>query len=510
MLHMLISPLKKVHLAYVAVAVFLLTPFAAFAAIPTVTLTVTPGTVVVSPGQTSSFPQVVLTWLSTGATSCSIVRQEPDYTKNTYPVTLKRTTLSTGNKTSGSHVDTVTAFGFTNYEITCTGAGGSAKTLQTVVGSYPGYGSGSPGVGAGSCPVGSLCGAGLGPLYFPCSVSLFSNKTTGWTYLYDESATISLGESVALTWSGGIFGANSTNIINYGPVSPNSGGTVTVTPTATVVYTAQCTWGSLGFYGYSGGTSNSRSITINVSNPAIAGSCSASPASLTTGGSTTWTANASGGTGTYTYSWSGTDSLSGSARTVSKTYTTSGTKTASVTISSGGQSRAISCSNSVSVSSPPVQCSDGIDNDGDGRIDLADYGCSSGTDTTESPNPQCSDGIDNNGNGLIDTADVGACTGPTDGNEQPLPTSNLSLTGAALVRPSGTVTLSWSAANVRAGTCTLVGTNGDSWNLTGTSGTRTSSALTAEAVFTLACTDLNGQPQSTSVTVRVAPSFEEI
>jgi hypothetical protein len=34
-----------------------------------------------------------------------------------------------------------------------------------------------------------------------------------------------------------------------------------------------------------------------------------------------------------------------------------------------------------------TQCSDGIDNDRDGRVDLADSGCSGSRDNTESPNP---------------------------------------------------------------------------------------------------------------------------
>ncbi len=66
------------------------------------------------------------------------------------------------------------------------------------------------------------------------------------------------------------------------------------------------------------------------------------------------------------------------------------------------------------------QCSDGIDNDGDGLIDLADPGCSDAMDDDESDDPsslpQCSDGIDNDGDGLIDMADPG-CESPEDDDE---------------------------------------------------------------------------------------------
>ena len=56
------------------------------------------------------------------------------------------------------------------------------------------------------------------------------------------------------------------------------------------------------------------------------------------------------------------------------------------------------------------QCSDGIDNDGDGKIDFPDEpGCTSLADDSETDNcpngagcPQCSDGVDNDGDGDTD------------------------------------------------------------------------------------------------------------
>ena len=66
------------------------------------------------------------------------------------------------------------------------------------------------------------------------------------------------------------------------------------------------------------------------------------------------------------------------------------------------------------------QCSDGVDNDSDGKVDSADPGCSSATDTSEAPDPsgtpQCSDGRDNDNDGKVDADDPG-CTGPTDTSE---------------------------------------------------------------------------------------------
>ncbi|HEV2951094.1 MAG TPA: DNRLRE domain-containing protein [Actinomycetota bacterium] len=73
---------------------------------------------------------------------------------------------------------------------------------------------------------------------------------------------------------------------------------------------------------------------------------------------------------------------------------------------------------------PPLApaCSDGQDNDADGVIDLADPGCTDASDTDEtdpSPPAACDDGRDNDGDGAIDLADPG-CAGPTDTDETDL------------------------------------------------------------------------------------------
>lgn len=85
-----------------------------------------------------------------------------------------------------------------------------------------------------------------------------------------------------------------------------------------------------------------------------------------------------------------------------------------------------------------TQCSNRKDDDKDGKIDTADPGCSSRNDNSEAPDPgsspapgpsapplppspepppvsDCSDGVDNDGDGLIDGADPGC----GDGTEAP-------------------------------------------------------------------------------------------
>jgi hypothetical protein len=63
-------------------------------------------------------------------------------------------------------------------------------------------------------------------------------------------------------------------------------------------------------------------------------------------------------------------------------------------------------------------CNDGIDNDGDGDIDLEDYGCQNQNDDSEinNGNTECSDGVDNDSDGDVDQRDFN-CVDPSDDSE---------------------------------------------------------------------------------------------
>ena len=71
------------------------------------------------------------------------------------------------------------------------------------------------------------------------------------------------------------------------------------------------------------------------------------------------------------------------------------------------------------------QCSDGLDNDGDGLVDFpADCGCTDANDNSEAPNPvrACNDGLDNDGDGLKDFPADPGCSDVCDNDEfNPLP-----------------------------------------------------------------------------------------
>jgi hypothetical protein len=68
--------------------------------------------------------------------------------------------------------------------------------------------------------------------------------------------------------------------------------------------------------------------------------------------------------------------------------------------------------------STKVACSDGMDNDSDGRTDYPnDSNCSSPDDGSER-NPACSDGLDNDGDGDIDYPKDSKCSSPDDRTEK--------------------------------------------------------------------------------------------
>jgi len=68
-----------------------------------------------------------------------------------------------------------------------------------------------------------------------------------------------------------------------------------------------------------------------------------------------------------------------------------------------------------------TQCSDGIDNDADGLIDLLDPGCIDSLDPDETDVTQCADGLDNDNDGSIDFPDDQSCSSFLDDTESGLP-----------------------------------------------------------------------------------------
>ena len=96
----------------------------------------------------------------------------------------------------------------------------------------------------------------------------------------------------------------------------------------------------------SGNQSVTRSCNVNVDgnyNSNLTVSCTANPSVGNINQSINWVANATGGNGNYYYSWTGTDGLSGSGPTISRSYNQTGQKYATVTVTSNGQSYTATC-----------------------------------------------------------------------------------------------------------------------------------------------------------------------
>jgi hypothetical protein len=65
------------------------------------------------------------------------------------------------------------------------------------------------------------------------------------------------------------------------------------------------------------------------------------------------------------------------------------------------------------------ECADGVDNDGDGRVDGNDPECASGsTEAPQQPSGECADGIDNDGDGSIDGGDPECASTNTEALQQ--------------------------------------------------------------------------------------------
>jgi len=137
-------------------------------------------------------------------------------------------------------------------------------------------------------------------------------------------------------WSGseGLSGSGSTVTIEY-----DRDGTKTAT--VRVTSGSKTTSASCGSVRVEDDNDRDRDYDDYYSRPVV--SCYPSVYYTTTDGRIEWQAIADGGNGRYSYSWSGTDSLSGNNDSVTKRYTRTGSKYASVTVRSAGRSTTATC-----------------------------------------------------------------------------------------------------------------------------------------------------------------------
>ncbi len=177
---------------------------------------------------------------------------------------------------------------------------------------------------------------------------------------------------------------------------------------------------------------------------------------------------------------------SGEAQTASRTYATAGAKTVQVKAEDEGglASSWATLTFSCTEAPPPAgQCSDNIDNDGDGFIDSLDPDCAATAGLSEFGTPP--------------PPPLGPAAVVLDLRLIP-----------SLVRTGNTTRVHWSAQNVQS--CTVTAPNGDSWSgISSSLGGETSSPITQASTYTLSCRDKDNNTHTKQATVRILPTFQE-
>ncbi|HEX4799091.1 MAG TPA: hypothetical protein VFV22_00950, partial [Candidatus Paceibacterota bacterium] len=157
----------------------------------------------------------------------------------------------------------------------------------------------------------------------------------------------------------------------------------------------------------------------------------------------------------------------------------------------------------------PPACSNGLDDDGDSMTDYPDdIGCSAQTDDDETDvpstsggdnviiTPTCSNGLDDDGDSMTDYPDDIGCTSWSDTDEastEPLLTVN-----KRVVEIGDSVELTWETSEV---SCTIAG--GEMETMQVTASGKQSIEIRALTEFTIDC----GQSGSDTLTVEVVPQW---
>lgn len=262
---------------------------------------------------------------------------------------------------------------------------------------------------------------------------------------------------------------------------------------------------------------------------ASAASCSVTPSSGNVGDPFTW--SVTGITGD-TYTWSGTDGLSGSTASVTKTYSTSGTKTGSVVVTSGANSQTLTCTNSLGgggiTVNPPPTASLLVNGVTEATINSGD----SATLTWSSGGNALSCGSADFSTGNVALNSTGISISPSATRSYTLVCySGLNLSGVAsapssvlvtVLQPQATIlanptrvarsgdssTISWTSTDATSCAVTKNGTTVPGWTQLNTTPPHHTDSITTQSTYVLTCQTPTGTKTS-SVIVNVGASFQE-
>jgi len=157
---------------------------------------------------------------------------------------------------------------------------------------------------------------------------------------YANPSSVNVGQSV--TWTANVSGGNGNYSYSWNGAASGNGQTVYNTYSYAGTQNATVTVNSNG----QTKTANCTTYVNQVIQPQqnLTLSCYANQNNVQAGQNVTWTAVASGGNGSYFYNWTGSNGLYGNGQTVNDTYYVAGTQTATVTVTSNGQSQTATCS----------------------------------------------------------------------------------------------------------------------------------------------------------------------
>jgi len=159
---------------------------------------------------------------------------------------------------------------------------------------------------------------GLPGLNVSCSASP-SSTAPNTQVTFSATASGGVG-SYSYSWSNDCTGSSTTTCTNSYSTTGSKTATITV---------------------ISGSQTSSSNCSVNIGLPGLNVSCSPSTQSIDANQPATFSATASGGSGIYTYSWS--NDCTGSDQACTNSYSTPGLKTATVTVTSGGNSSSANC-----------------------------------------------------------------------------------------------------------------------------------------------------------------------
>ncbi len=214
----------------------------------------------------------------------------------------------------------------------------------------------------------------------PLRAQCYSNPTSAMVngFIYWKSSVSGGNENYHITWNGneGLSGNGDTVTKSYNYAGTKNASITVISGNQTVsrncnsveIYNYNTNtptyipaydhnhynnnYNNNNYNNYNNNYSNTTGNYTNIYNSPLYISCSANTTFALVGNTVTWQSYASGGNGSYNYSWSGTDYLRGYDKSLSIYYNTPGSKSASITVTSAGQSITQICPNTVAVGIP--------------------------------------------------------------------------------------------------------------------------------------------------------------